>query len=131
MRPFIRLCFFLSLPKLFFCVLSLSSLEPFFQCGTLCCALALPLHFSAKVRLSPSRTLPLHNLVIWTNGSFPFLFGEGSSCVFIRLEYVPDYSFLPGNDTPSEFARRGALFQLSTIPCSRFSPLLSTHPLSD
>ena len=40
-----------------------------------------------------------------------------SSCS-IRLQWVPGHSFLPGNDTADELARRGALLGPSAIPCS-------------
>ena len=36
----------------------------------------------------------------------------------IRLQWVPGHSFLPGNDTADEVARRGALLAPSAIPCS-------------
>ena len=42
----------------------------------------------------------------------------------IRLQWVPRCSFLPGNDTADELARRGALLAPSAIPCS-LSPLIS------
>ena len=46
-----------------------------------------------------------------------------SSCS-IRLQWVPRHSFLPGNDTADELARRGVLLAPSAIPCS-LSPLIS------
>ena len=46
-----------------------------------------------------------------------------SSCS-IRLQWVPGHSFLPGNDTADELARRGALLAPSAIP-SILSPLIS------
>ena len=46
-----------------------------------------------------------------------------SSCS-IRLLWVPGHSFLMGNDTADELARRETLFAPSAIPCS-LSPLTS------
>ena len=42
----------------------------------------------------------------------------------IRLQWVPGHSFLSGNDTPDELARRRSLLSPSAIPCS-LSPLIS------
>ena len=38
------------------------------------------------------------------------------SCCSIRLQWVPEHSFLPGNDAVDELARRGALLAPSAIP---------------
>ena len=40
-----------------------------------------------------------------------------SSCT-IRLQWVPEYFFLPGNDTADELARQGVLLLSSGTPCS-------------
>ena len=45
----------------------------------------------------------------------------------IRLQWIPGHSFLPGNDTPEELARRGALLAPSPIPCSLFSIISRIH----
>ena len=44
--------------------------------------------------------------------------------VLSGYKWVPGHSFLPGNDTADELARRGALLAPSAIPCS-LSPLIS------
>ena len=45
------------------------------------CSHSDPPLFLAKVRLSPTLTLPPHDLVFWTNGSVSFPFGKGGSGV--------------------------------------------------
>ena len=42
----------------------------------------------------------------------------------IKLQWVPEHSFLPRNDAADELTRRGALLMPSAIPCCD-SPLLS------
>ena len=80
-------------------------------------------HFSSLLLLSDSRSV-LANLssppsfllsqTLWQ------IWQELSSLSFcsIRLQWVPGYSFLPGNDAGDKLARRGALLAPSAIPCS-------------
>ena len=49
-----------------------------------------------------------------------------SSCS-IRLQWVPGQSFLPGNDTADELARRRALLAPCAIPCSLSSLISRIH----
>ena len=82
---------------------------------------AISLIFSSCLTLvlssPPSFLLSQTLWQIWQELSF------FSSC-FIRLQWVPGHSFLPGNDTADELARRGALLAPSAIPSS-LSPLIS------
>ena len=86
-------------------------------------------HFSSLLLPSDSRS------VLTTLSSPPsFLLSQSlwqiwqelsslSSC-FIRLQWVPRHSFLLGNNSADELARRGALLAPSAIRCS-LSPLTS------
>ena len=86
-------------------------------------------HFSFLLLLSDSRS------VLTTLSSPPsFLLSQTlrqiwqelsclSSC-FIRLQWVPGHSFLPGDDAANALARRSALLAPSAIPYSH-SPLIS------
>ena len=57
---------------------------------------------------------------IWQELSFFFSYS-------IRLQWVPGHSFLPGNDTADELARRGALLAPSAIPCGLSSLISRIH----
>ena len=86
-------------------------------------------HFSSLLLLSDSRS------VLTTLSSPPsFLLPENLwqiwqelsslSSSSIKLQWIPEHSFLPGNNWADELARRIALLAPSTIPCS-LSPLIS------
>ena len=65
------------------------------------------------LRLFPLLHFSLYPTLSGTTGRNYF-----SSSFSIRLQLVPGYSFLLVNDAADEFARRGALLQPSTVPCS-------------
>ena len=86
-------------------------------------------HFSSLLFLSDSLSIlttfssPLSFLLpqtlwqIWQELSSP-------SSYFIKLQWVPGHSLLPGNVATDKLARLGALLAPSAIPCS-LSPLIS------
>ena len=85
-------------------------------------------HFSSLLLLSDSRSIlatlssPPSFLLSQTLWQIWQELSSLSSCS-IRLQWVPGHSFLPGNDTADQLARRGALLAPSAIPCS-LSPFI-------
>ena len=72
-----------------------------------------------------SSVLPIYSSIFpLISNSVADLVGTVSFSCSIRLQWIPGHSFLPGNDTADEQARRGALLAPSAIPCS-LSPLIS------
>ena len=88
-------------------------------------------HLSSLLLLSDSRS------VLATMSSPPsFLLSEtlwqiwqelSSLSCFIRLQWIPGHSFLPGNNGADELARRGALLASSAIPYSLSLPISRIH----
>ena len=86
-------------------------------------------HFSSLLLLSDSRSVlaalssPPSFLLFQTLWQIWQELSYLSSC-FIRRQWVPGHSFLQGNKTTDELARRRVLLAPSAIPCS-LSPLVS------
>ena len=84
-----------------------------------------PLFSSCLTLVLSSPLCPLLHLSFLSQTLFQ-IWQELSSLSFcsIRLQWVPGYSFLPGNDAADELVRRGALLTPFAIP-SGLSPLTS------
>ena len=94
-------------------------------------------HFSSLLLLSDSRSV-----LATLSSPPPFLLSQtlwqiwqelSTLSCSIRLQWVPGNTFLPGNDTADELARRGALLAPSAIPCSLspFTSRIHSRPISD
>ena len=88
-------------------------------------------HFSFLLLLSDSRSVlatlsfPLSFLLSQTLWQIWQELSSLSCC--IRLQWVPEHLFLPGNNTGNELVRPGALLAPSVISCSLFPLIFRIH----
>ena len=134
MRSLTRSCFFLLLLERLFLLSSIFSLESsFLHCGVnsfLSCSRSdLSLSLSRQgATLAHLDSLPLHDLVLWTDGSVPFPFGKGRSGVLFNCSLSLSLSLILRPLFPFRQAQYVQVFPLKLAPfCMLFAGLGSTN----